>query len=239
MGHWSRWKLLLLPAACGIALGGLLVLGVPQVRERIVKSPVAAAAGAAPKAIKGTPVTSCQMAKWPDTSVALSPRVISANPGDSFALQVTLNTGAISRGIQLGLKFDTQLLEIVGVNEGTFYKSWAEANGGSTFMLPGTGVDTQTNRLKTLGIAILGGPDGQGVTGQGLVGTIELRAKAGKTGHSTVQLDEVVVSALDHCLNPVAAESVSISDTDIVVGGGSAPSAPSPRLVSPPKQATG
>jgi hypothetical protein len=145
-----------------------------------------------------------------------------------------LNTAALSQGIQFGLSFDTRALEFVGVAEGTFYKDWASAHGATTLLLRPAGVDTEKSRLKTLGIAVLSAPAKQGATGSAQVASIQLRARAGTTGQSTLMLDEVIVSAADLCGNPDGVDPVLVSGATVVVGGGSTPPAPpSPQRVSP------
>src|SRR5262249_44401228 len=182
----------------------------------------------------GTPVVLCHVAKWPDAGLALSPGVSTVKPGDPFSVQVMINTAAISKGVQFGLAYNPKLLKLVGVDEGTFYKDWADQRGASTLLVRGRGIDPDTGHLQTMGIAVIGGPDG-GVTGKGLVATLRFQAMPGVSGQSTLTLEDVQISSFDNCAVARAVNPASVTDGVVVVGAGPIPPPPSPRKVVPPE----
>src|SRR5262249_57958070 len=118
------------------------------------------------------------VAKWAEGGLALAAGVSTVEAGDPFSVQVMINTAAISKGVQFGLAYNPKLLKLVGVDEGTFYKDWADQRGASTLLVRGRGIDPDTGHLQTMGIAVIAGPDG-GVTGKGLGASLRFHAMPG------------------------------------------------------------
>jgi hypothetical protein len=227
----AEWRWLIASIAAGAILGGIVAYGMPFIRGHFAPATDAEAMSAAR--------VSCAVTKWPDASVSLTPSVVTARPGESFAVQVSVNTAAPSQGSQFGLKYDLGLLQVLGADEGTFYRDWAKDHYASTLFLRSTGVDPELGRLKTMGIAVVGGQMGFGATGPGLVATVHFQAIAGKTGHSTLTLDDLEVSSFDNCQTPRSVDPVTVTDAVVSVGEVTLPAAPQPRALHPPEKPLG
>jgi hypothetical protein len=239
VSFWVRWIWLPWSISAGLIVGGVIVFGVPFVRTHLPRlSPnapdalnsAAAPAGTAPPA--GTPPVVCHVAKWPDASLVLSPSINTVKAGDQFLVQVMINTAAISKGAQFGLKYDPKLLKLLAADEGTFYKDWADPRGGSTLLVRGRGIDPEVGRLQTMGVAVIGGPDG-GATGQGAVATLRFQALTGVSGQSTLALENAEISSFDNCAVARSVNPISITDGMVIVGAGSVPPPPLPRIATP------
>ncbi len=68
------------------------------------------------------------------TTVAIALANLSVQPGDSFDVDVTINTDKPVRNWQLTFLFDPSLVQVTGVDEGSFLKAWASAHSASTAM---------------------------------------------------------------------------------------------------------
>ena len=125
-------------------------------------------------------------------SAAVSLPNLFINSGQTLSVTVSITTTAASRAAQFGLLFNPALLACQAITEGTFYKSWTQANGGSTIDFPAGSCDNTNGVVNTFGIVILGGPSGQGPLGSGLLATVRFHALS--NGVSPLTLQNVVVS---------------------------------------------
>src|SRR5689334_1985166 len=57
-------------------------------------------------------------------------------PGAAFDLQVWFSSPVVSRGAQFGLSFDPSKVQIMGIDQGSYYATWATANSAATVMVP-------------------------------------------------------------------------------------------------------
>jgi hypothetical protein len=110
--------------------------------------------------------------------------------GDTFAVEVRISTGVACRGAEFELSFDPALMKCDGVVEGSFFKNWATAKGGSTVVLPAT-IDNVQGSVSGLGIAIWGGGEG-GAKGSGVLCSYHFTALA--DGEAEPMLSGVVVA---------------------------------------------
>ncbi len=114
--------------------------------------------------------------------------------GHMFAVEVRIDTKTACRGAQCVLSFDPALMRCDEVIEGSFFKDWASANGGSTLLMPlSPSIDNNQGRVPAAGaagIAIMGGGQG-GVQGEGVLFSYHFTALADGTAEPT--LSDVVV----------------------------------------------
>lgn len=152
----------------------------------------------------------------PDATLSIEPIINKVEVGELFKLDVRISTERVSRGAQFALSFDPDVLRFESVEEGSFYKDWAESNGGITFVIPWAHKE-RASQTSTGGIAILGGPREEGSTGSGVLATISLRGLA--DGYSHLRLNNVVVVGLDetatHIEMPI---STNNNDIHVTVG---------------------
>ena len=91
--------------------------------------------------------------------------------GDTFTLNLSARNVIDLAGWQFDIAFDPAVLKAVEVTEGDFLKT----KGGSTFFQKGT-IDNATGKIAKLSSALL---SGGGVTGTGMLLSIQFSAKAG------------------------------------------------------------
>jgi len=87
--------------------------------------------------------------------------------GDSFTVDVLIDSKVALRGAQCALSFDPSLMKCESAVEGTFFKDWADANGSSTLVVPQPTIDNTTGHVSDIGVAIMGTKEG-GVEGSGV-----------------------------------------------------------------------
>jgi hypothetical protein len=163
------------------------------------------------------------------TTLTISPATSDVQPGDHLRLQVVLNTDTPTRGLQFGISYDPQLIQIDDVSMGPFYSDWADSAGAGTTSIPFV-ADNSAGRISIGGVAVLGGEPDSGATGSGVVLNLQATAREGSTGQSSLQFMNVVVSnAFARAIPEVAATGAVLQ-----VGGASAePGAPAPQLFGP------
>jgi hypothetical protein len=198
-------------AVAVIAAGGFARFGQAQA----VPTPRALATGTAP------PNTPTLTIVGPTGPIA---------PGARFDAQVVLNSPVVSRGVQFGLSYDPQLIQITGVDEGDYYRSWAQANGASTALVPGVNVDAQNGWLTTLGIALLGGTRTAGPSGTGTLAVVHLQALAGTSGTPTLTFQDVLMS-VPYGAGVAALPAVQVTDGALTVGSSTKAVAATTRLL--------
>jgi hypothetical protein len=124
--------------------------------------------------------------------------------GDSFKVNILIDTQTASRGAQWKLSFDPKTLRCDSVNEGTFFKDWAAANNGTTIVLPKPDIDNNAGQVSDMGIAIMGGKEG-GPMGSGVLCTYQFTALSGSIVPPA--LSNVVISDINGKTFRVTAES--------------------------------
>lgn len=103
-------------------------------------------------------------------TVVVPPKVIPV--GQTITVTVTIDTTRASRGLQFGMDFDPAVLHCLGVEEGPFYKNWAQAHGGDTYfsIMTQPMCDNTNGHVSDAAIAVTTTQPG-GATGQGVVMT--------------------------------------------------------------------
>jgi hypothetical protein len=113
--------------------------------------------------------------------------------GQTFTVSVAINTTPASRGAQFALDFDPTAIHCQAVSEGSFYKTWAQANGGDTYfsVLPLPACDNAAGHVNDAAIAVTTIQPG-GATGQGAV--VQYRFTRVGRGASPLTLANVTVA---------------------------------------------
>lgn len=114
--------------------------------------------------------------------------------GDIFTVELQLTSGQAIRGVPFEISFPTQLMDVVDVNEGEFFK---QEDGVTSFT---HSVNKETGRI---GVAILRS-DATGAAGKDTVLSVRFKAKA--TGSAEVSLTSFKPVGLE---GPVNAKPVS------------------------------
>ena len=155
------------------------------------------------------------------TSLVVSPSTRSVNPGESFQVDIVINTDAPTRGLQLGMTYDPRLVQVDRVEPGPFYQAWSDAHGGQGAALLPFQPENGNGRLNVGAIVLLGGPV-DGPTGGGTVLSLKMSARQGAQGRTSLLLTDVVVSS------PQAETIPDVTWTGGVMGVGIAPEAVGP-----------
>ena len=121
-----------------------------------------------------------------ETSMSISPSTQTVDPGESFDVNIVVDTTGLTRIAQCDLSFDPSMVQVDSVTEGTYYSDWASAHGGQTYFMAGT-IDNSAGTIAMSGVSILGG-DAGGQTGSGTFITIHMTAKTGVSGTSPLIL---------------------------------------------------
>lgn len=155
-------------------------------------------------------------------SVSISLDQEQVNPGDSFTIDVIINTNMASRGAQVALTFDPSALECTGVTEGNFYSTWANANGVSTTMMPSSpAIDNTSGTVEVTAVSIMGesaaeqaGQTLGGAQGQGVFLSYQMTAKSGVNKNAAIKLSDVEL--LDSNASPI--NGVVINNGQVTIG---------------------
>jgi cytoskeletal protein RodZ len=139
-------------------------------------------------------VTTSSQTKTNPTSTAENlsamPDKNQVSAGDSFLINIVINSQSECRSAQVGLKFDPSQLQCTQVNEGTFFKDWVTTNGLTTLMVPATPtIDNNNGTVNTVGVAVMGATSAEaasgqynGPQGQGVVLSFLMTVKSGAQG---------------------------------------------------------
>lgn len=123
-------------------------------------------------------------------SLSLSASTQTIQVGDSFDVKAIMTIDQPTCSAQAILTFDPKLVEVDGVEQGDFYKTWAQANGMMTVMLPSTPkADNNQGTVPVIGVALLGGKCGP--TGTGTFLTFHVKAKA--NGVAQFSLSNIII----------------------------------------------
>ena len=109
------------------------------------------------------------------TSISLSIPNRTVKAGDIFQIDVVINTDQELRSGQCGLTFDPTLIQCSKVEEGGFFKDWAQQNKIITMVLPQAQIDNTKGVISTMGDALMGMVPG-GATGTGTFCTYSFTA---------------------------------------------------------------
>jgi hypothetical protein len=164
----------------------------------------------------GTPVPTPTPHTASTVNLDFQPASVKLNVGDTTTANVQLTTNQVTRGLQFGLSFDPSVVQVVSVDEGTFYSSWASANGASTTVFPAWAIHNPIGGVDAGGLFVLGGPSTGGPVGTGVAASVTLRAI--HDGTSTLHLVNAAVSGLSSSGVPQDIQGATFGDGVIQVG---------------------
>ena len=161
---------------------------------------------------------------------------VSVDAGDAFTVTLVITSDVPTRGAQLDLLFDPTVVRLNSVAQGSFYSSWAQANGsGSTAYFP-PAINNTAGTATALAIAILGGTTGAGPTGQGALATLQMTALA--NGVTPLVITNTIVVSDSQQSGALA--DVAVSDGGVYVGqpiSGAVPALPALTALPAPQSA--
>jgi len=142
-----------------------------------------------------TLVTSPTITSIPSNAhISISPAIqVVTSAGSTFDLNVVINTDKPTRGAMAAVTFDPSVLKCTGVDEGTFYSTWATANHASTTVYPAPAVDNTAGKVSDTAVIIISTAPSGGPTGSGVFLKLHFIAKS--TGISAITLSDVVLSS--------------------------------------------
>ncbi len=158
--------------------------------------------------------------------LSIVPASTNVNPGDSFDISVRFNTDIPTWGIQFEITYNPSLVEITGVQMGSFYQEWASQNGAESMMIPSPAPDNSRGVLPTFSVIILGAESGKGPVGEGEVVLLNAKAKPGVKGSVEFKLSQVQVS--DTGIYGIAVEvgGVRLQNAVVAIGSDAPPQQP-------------
>ena len=130
---------------------------------------------------------------------SLAPSATTVLQNQAFTVNVLVNDVTDLFGYQFDVSYDPSLFSVTSVSEVSFLSA-----GGSTFFSPGT-IDDTAGSVSFVFDTILGGIDG--VSGSGLLGTINFSALGTAAGSGSIGLNEV--SALNSALDTIDLATVA------------------------------
>jgi hypothetical protein len=134
-----------------------------------------------------------ELLNLPVTAVSVTPASQAVANGASFTVDLAIDTDTASRGWQMNVNFDASKMSCTGITEGSFLKTWALANGGSTMAIPGLSIDNVNGHVTSVGYSIMGGSAG-GPTGTGTLCTLSFTAKTSIDNFASIAPTAVVIS---------------------------------------------
>jgi hypothetical protein len=158
--------------------------------------------------------------KMANITISVIPESTSVNIGQEFDVEITIASDSEARGAQFELRYDPNLVEILSLTEGNFFRDWAEQNGASTIVVPEPVPDNERGVIPTFGIALLGARPGTGgVSGSGVI--MVLHAKAKQTaGNVEFSLGDVAVADYgDDTGRTASYGGVKIQNAVVAIGG--------------------
>lgn len=157
-----------------------------------------------------------------DESVSVVLDKQQVNPGDSFTINLVINTKVPSQGAQASLIFDPAAMSCNTVTEGDFYKTWAAANGVSTTMMPAQpAIDNDGGIVQTTAVMVMGqttaeqqGSEAGGAQGQGVFLSFQMTAKSGISTKAVIKIGQARLT--DSNGDPIT--NVNIVNGQVTIG---------------------
>ncbi len=117
---------------------------------------------------------------------------VSAKPGETFKVPLSVSTEAELRGLPMQIEYDAKLLELVDVEEGAFLK---QGGAQTTFVRSGAASDGRVS------ISMLRNAT-QGATGEGIVATVSFKARA--AGETSIKVGQATALSADPAITVTA-----------------------------------
>ena len=131
------------------------------------------------------------------SQVSLTPASVVVAAGQQATLDVVISTDEPVRGVQMQFRYDLKVIQVDSVTQGTFFSTWADANGARANLVFPFTPDNVAGETKVGGIALFGGPggQGQGASGSGTLLTIHLTGLSGASGTtSALDMNKLIVA---------------------------------------------
>jgi hypothetical protein len=158
-----------------------------------------------------------------NTLISVDVSKTNVNPGDTFDLNLTMDTDAPTWGVQFELQYDPKLVEITAESQqGNFYKDYSDTHNGTIMVMPEPQIDNNAGQIKLMSISVIGLPNGSGgPTGKGTIYTFHGKAKDGANGTAVFKLAGVLVSDAGNADGITAAlGGIKVRDGVIAIGSG-------------------
>ncbi len=121
--------------------------------------------------------------------MSISPASVKAEAGETFTLNIILDSDTFLRAASCTINYDTKYLECTSVTEGGIFSDWAAANESETYVTPKPNLTKTPGEIST-GVAIIGGTEENALDGPatGTFLVCEFKAKSSVNGNSNVTL---------------------------------------------------
>jgi hypothetical protein len=151
-----------------------------------------------------------------DERLSISLDKTQVNPGETFIVNVMVDSKQVTRGAECALSFDPAAMQCTGIKEGNFFKDWANANSANTTQVPSDPqIDNAKGTVEATGIALMGGMKGAtvGPQGSGILFSYTMVAKNGinKKVSFTLSQPSIVDANADDL-------PVSVANGEITIG---------------------
>jgi hypothetical protein len=161
-----------------------------------------------------------QPASAATVSVSVNPPTVTAQPGQSFDVTITIASDVQTRGVQFGLDYDPSVVQVSKLTVGDYYQNWAKSNQASATEAIPFRVDNTDGKVVPGAIVILGGTPKAGVSGSGTLLTLSCTAQSGASGSTTMNINSLVLSDT----NATTIHGVKITGATVAIGVTAVPS---------------
>ena len=148
----------------------------------------------------------------PLANLGVSPHSSQVNVNQIFEVSIAISTNVPTRAAQFGLNFDPAIVRCDAINEGPFYREWAQAHGGSTVIFLTPTCNNTQGVVSDMGVLIFGTEAG-GPQGNGTVARVRFTAIA--EGLSPLNLTHVQV--FDGAISPQPLPAIT-ANGQVIVG---------------------
>jgi hypothetical protein len=174
--------------------------------------------GSAPNSVtQNSNKTTANLTMNPNENLSISVSSSTVNPGDTFTVNVLVNTAVPSLGAQCALSFDASAMQCTGVTEGNFYSDWAASKNLTTVMMPTQpAIDNVNGTVEGTGITIMGnqGNNLSGAQGQGVLFSYQMTANSGVNKNTIFTLSDILIT--DKNADPI--ESSTAGTGTVTIG---------------------
>jgi hypothetical protein len=170
--------------------------------------------------------------------MSISPASVKAEAGETFTLNIILDSDTFLRAASCTINYDTKYLECTSVTEGGIFSDWAAANESETYVTPKPNLTKTPGEIST-GVAIIGGTEENALDGPstGTFLVCEFKAKSSVNGNSNVTLSDVEIftSVSDGKTRSIMLDGITSEYCQVTVGTVSSTTAPpaSPSTTTP------
>ncbi|MBN1368441.1 MAG: IPT/TIG domain-containing protein [Dehalococcoidales bacterium] len=121
----------------------------------------------------------------PSGTVSFNPNPLSIIKGDSFEIDLVIDTSTGFLAWQSEINFDASRFQCTGIQEGDFLYYYALNNGGLTVPIAASVIDNVNGKITGLGYAVLG-IGGVGRSGSGTLCVLSFTANSNSSGTGTI-----------------------------------------------------